>query len=95
MGVLDLRTLADDLFHHIMPEEIVSGVTDLDHVLQFADMWDARCGRQSVSEHAPTGFQVDFHLSSQVFNCRGKGKTTGRWWSGRLYADALLAGQED
>ena len=37
IGVLDLQTLADDLFYHIMPEEFLSEVTDLDHVLQFAE----------------------------------------------------------
>lgn len=37
IGVLDLRTLADDLFFHIMPEEFLSEVTDLEHVLEFAD----------------------------------------------------------
>lgn len=38
LGVLDLRTLADDLFFHIMPEEFLSEMTDLDHVRQFAQM---------------------------------------------------------
>jgi hypothetical protein len=37
IGVLDLRTVADDLFGHIMPEEFLSEVTDLDHVLQFTE----------------------------------------------------------
>jgi CBS domain-containing protein len=37
IGVLDLRTLADDLFFHIMPEEFLSEATDLEHVLEFAD----------------------------------------------------------
>lgn len=37
VGVLDLRTLADDLFFHIIPEEFLSEVTDLDDVLRFAE----------------------------------------------------------
>ena len=37
IGVLDLGTLADDLFFHIMPEEFLSEATDLEHVLEFAD----------------------------------------------------------
>ena len=36
VGVLDLRTLADDFFFHIMPEEFLSEVTDLEHAMQFA-----------------------------------------------------------
>jgi CBS domain-containing protein len=37
VGILDLRTLADDLFFHILPEEFLSEVTDLDDVLRFAE----------------------------------------------------------
>lgn len=37
VGVLDLRTLADDLFFHIVPEEFLSEVTDLDEALHFAE----------------------------------------------------------
>lgn len=37
VGVLDLETLADDLFFHIMPEEFLSEVTGLDDVLRFAE----------------------------------------------------------
>ena len=36
LGVLDMRTLADDLFFHIMPEEFLSEITDLDAVMLFA-----------------------------------------------------------
>ena len=35
-GVLNLGTLADDLFIHIMPEEFLSQITDLDRVIDFA-----------------------------------------------------------
>jgi CBS domain-containing protein len=37
IGLLDLRNLADDLFFHILPEEFFSEVTDLEHVMQYAD----------------------------------------------------------
>lgn len=37
VGVLDLRTLADDLFFHIMPEEFLSEITDLESVMRYAD----------------------------------------------------------
>ena len=36
MGLIKLRTLADDLFFHVLPEEFLSEVTDLEHVLSFA-----------------------------------------------------------
>jgi CBS domain-containing protein len=36
VGLIKLRTLADDLFFHILPEEFLSEVTDLEHVLSFA-----------------------------------------------------------
>jgi CBS domain-containing protein len=37
IGILDVGALADDLFFHILPEEFLSEVTDLDDVLQFAE----------------------------------------------------------
>jgi CBS domain-containing protein len=36
IGLIKLRTLADDLFFHILPEEFLSEATDLEHVLSFA-----------------------------------------------------------
>jgi len=50
VGVLDLRTLADDLFFHIMPEEFLSEMTDLDHVLQFAQMSGMRTVAEAMKE---------------------------------------------
>lgn len=38
LGLLDLRSLADDLFYHIMPEEFLSEVTDLDQAMHFAEL---------------------------------------------------------
>jgi CBS domain-containing protein len=46
IGILDLRTLADDLFFHIMPEEFLSEVTDLDDALQFAE----KAGMRTVAD---------------------------------------------
>ncbi len=37
VGLLDLRSLVDDLFFHIMPEEFLSEVTDLERVMEYAD----------------------------------------------------------
>lgn len=37
VGLLNLSNLADDLFFHIMPEEFFSEVTDLEHVMRYAE----------------------------------------------------------
>jgi CBS domain-containing protein len=37
IGLLRLRALADDLFFHIMPEEFMSEITDLERLMQYAD----------------------------------------------------------
>jgi len=37
VGLLHLQALADHLFFHILPEEFLSEVTDLERVMQFAD----------------------------------------------------------
>jgi CBS domain-containing protein len=36
VGLLGLRTLADDIFFHIMPEEFLSEIHDLDEAIEFA-----------------------------------------------------------
>lgn len=36
-GLLNLRSVADDLFFHILPEEFLSEITDLEKVMRFAD----------------------------------------------------------
>ena len=36
VGVLDLHSLADDLFFHIMPEEFLSEITDMGEMMDFA-----------------------------------------------------------
>ncbi len=37
VGLIDLRSLADDLFLHILPEEFMSEATDLAHAMEFAE----------------------------------------------------------
>jgi CBS domain-containing protein len=49
-GVLDLRTLADDFFFRIMPEEFLSEVTDLEHAMQFAQMSGMRTAADAMHE---------------------------------------------
>ncbi len=36
VGLLGLREIADDIFFHIMPEEFLSEISDLDEVMEFA-----------------------------------------------------------
>lgn len=50
VGVLDLRTLADDLFFHIVPEEFLSEVTDLEHAMQFAQISGMRTAADAMLE---------------------------------------------
>ena len=50
LGILDLRTLADDLFFHIMPEEFLSEVTDLDNALLFAEKSGMRTAADAMQE---------------------------------------------
>jgi CBS domain-containing protein len=50
VGVLDMRTLADDLFFHIMPEEFLSEATDLEHALRFAEMSGIRTAADAMHE---------------------------------------------
>ena len=50
IGILDLASLADDLFFHIMPEEFLSEATDLDHVLEFAEKSRMRTVADAMKE---------------------------------------------
>ena len=50
VGVLDLRTLADDFFFRIVPEEFLSEVTDLEHAMQFAEMSGMRTAADAMHE---------------------------------------------
>lgn len=50
VGVLDLRTLADDFFFRIVPEEFLSEVTDLEHAMRFAEMSGMRTAADAMHE---------------------------------------------
>ncbi len=50
VGVLDLRTLADHLFFHIIPDEFLSEVTDLEHAMQYAEMSGMRTAADAMHE---------------------------------------------
>ena len=50
VGVLDLGALADDLFFHIMPEEFLSEITDMEKALRFAQMSGMRTAADAMHE---------------------------------------------
>ncbi|MFC2030559.1 CBS domain-containing protein [Chloroflexota bacterium] len=50
VGVLDMRTLANDLFFRIMPERFLSEATDLEHALRFAEMSGIRTAADAMHE---------------------------------------------
>ena len=50
LGLLGLRTLADDLFFHILPEEFLSEATDLEHVMEFAKKSGMRTAEDAMRE---------------------------------------------
>ncbi len=50
IGLIGLRRLADDLFFHIMPEEFLSEITDLEHVMQYADKSRMRTAADAMQE---------------------------------------------
>jgi len=50
IGLLSLQDLADDLFFHIMPEEFLSEVTDLEQVMQYADKSRMRTVADAMQE---------------------------------------------
>lgn len=50
VGLLGLRTLADDLFFHIMPEEFLGEATDLEHVMEFAKKSGMRTAEDAMRE---------------------------------------------
>jgi len=49
-GLLDLLHLADDLFFHILPEEFLSEITDLEQVMQFAEKSRIRAAGDAMQE---------------------------------------------
>jgi CBS domain-containing protein len=50
VGLVGLRRLADDLFFHIMPEEFLSEVTDLEHAMQYADLSRMRTAADAMQQ---------------------------------------------
>jgi CBS-domain-containing membrane protein len=50
IGIIQLRALADDLFFHILPEEFLSEVTDLEHVMSFATKSRMEVASDAMSE---------------------------------------------
>ena len=50
VGVLSLRSLADDFFFHILPEEFMSEVTDLEQAMQFAEKSRMRTAADAMQE---------------------------------------------
>jgi CBS domain-containing protein len=50
VGVLDMRTLADDFFFRIMPEEFLSEITDLERAMRFAEMSGMRTAGDAMHE---------------------------------------------
>lgn len=50
IGIIHLRALADDLFFHILPEEFLSEVTDLEHVMSFATKSRMKVASDAMSE---------------------------------------------
>jgi CBS domain-containing protein len=50
VGLLDLQALADDLFFHIIPEEFLSEVTDLEQAMHFAEMSGVRSAADAMRE---------------------------------------------
>ena len=50
VGVVDLHTLADHLFFHIMPEEFLSEVTDLEHAMKFAERSGMRTAADAMHD---------------------------------------------
>jgi CBS domain-containing protein len=50
IGLLKLRALADDLFFHIVPEEFLSEITDIEHAMSFAKRSQMRTAADAMQE---------------------------------------------
>jgi CBS domain-containing protein len=50
VGLVGLRRLADDLFFHIMPEEFMSEITDLEQVMEYAEKSRMRTAADAMQE---------------------------------------------
>ncbi len=49
IGLLELSALADNLFFHILPEEFLSEITDLEKLMDFADKTRALTARDAMA----------------------------------------------
>lgn len=49
IGLLELSTLADDLFFHILPEEFLSEITDLEKLMDYANKTRVLTARDAMS----------------------------------------------
>ncbi len=50
VGLLGLRALADDIFFHIMPEEFLSEISDLDEAMEFANRSSMRTAADAMRD---------------------------------------------
>ena len=50
IGLLELSTLADDLFVHILPEEFLSEISDLDEAMEFANRSHMRTAGDAMQD---------------------------------------------
>jgi len=50
VGLIHLRALADDIFFHIMPEEFLSEISDLDEAMEFANRSRMRTAADAVQD---------------------------------------------
>ena len=57
VGLIDLRTLADQLFFHILPEEFLSEISDLENAMRFADFGRQRTAKDAMK--APVWMKLD------------------------------------
>jgi CBS domain-containing protein len=49
IGLLELSVLADDLFFHILPEEFLSEITDLEKLMTYADKTRTMTARDAMT----------------------------------------------
>jgi len=50
VGLIHLRALADDIFFHIMPEEFLSEISDLDEAMEFANRSHMRTAADAMQD---------------------------------------------
>jgi len=50
VGLLGLRALADDIFFHILPEEFLSEISDLDEAMEFANRSQMRTAADAMQD---------------------------------------------